>query len=225
MSDYVPVTTSDSGSKVAADEVAVNGSTLYFQRIKLALGADNAVDMDVDSGQQTAANSIPVVIASNQTQVIVGGSAAHSDAAVGNPILLGARAEGVEPTAVSASDMARLYTDLVGKLIVLPYGEPTAFVSGTGSMGTTTDTIIMSSSTGKKIFVTQILMTNKAADGSVAYVKGGGAVIYQGYCSACGGFAVTLPAPLVVPSGCNLILNQLANTGSLYMSATGYNGV
>lgn len=50
---------------VAADDIG----GVKYQRVKITLGADGAADMDLDSGQQTMANSVPVAIASNQTAV------------------------------------------------------------------------------------------------------------------------------------------------------------
>ena len=52
---------------VAADDIG----GVKYQRVKITLGADGAADMDLDSGQQTMANSMPVAIASNQTAVPV----------------------------------------------------------------------------------------------------------------------------------------------------------
>ena len=45
--------TQGAGTNFAADDV---GGVLY-PRLKLALGADGAADMDLDSGQQTMVNS------------------------------------------------------------------------------------------------------------------------------------------------------------------------
>lgn len=55
---------------VAADDIG----GVKYQRVKITLGADGAADMDLDSGQQTMANSVPVAIASNQTAVPVSAS-------------------------------------------------------------------------------------------------------------------------------------------------------
>lgn len=55
------------GAILASDEI---GGAQY-QRVKIALGADGAWDMDLDSGQQSMATSLPVVIASDQTVIPV----------------------------------------------------------------------------------------------------------------------------------------------------------
>lgn len=61
MADNVTIT-AGVGTTIAADEIA----GVKYQRVKLVLGADGAADLDVDSGQQVMANSVPVVVASDQ---------------------------------------------------------------------------------------------------------------------------------------------------------------
>lgn len=65
MADNVDITPG-TGATVAADLV---GGALY-QRVKLAIGADGEA-ADLDSGQQTMANSVPMTLASDQTDVKV----------------------------------------------------------------------------------------------------------------------------------------------------------
>src|SRR5262249_15279403 len=68
MADNIQTPTgSGSDPAVATDDIG----GAHFQKIKIALGAENEFDMLVDSGQQTMANSIPVVIAANQSPIPV----------------------------------------------------------------------------------------------------------------------------------------------------------
>ena len=60
------------GTVIATDDVG----GAHYQRMKLTLGADGAVDMDLDSGQQMMANSAPVTIASDQSAVPIAAAAA-----------------------------------------------------------------------------------------------------------------------------------------------------
>lgn len=69
MADNVPIT-AGTGTDVATDDVG----SVHYQKVKLALGADGAIDTLLDSGQQTMANSAPVVIASDQSEVPVSNS-------------------------------------------------------------------------------------------------------------------------------------------------------
>jgi hypothetical protein len=65
MADNVGIT-SGSGTAIACDDIG----SVFYQRVKLAMGADGAADMDLDSGQQVMASSLPVAIASNQSAVL-----------------------------------------------------------------------------------------------------------------------------------------------------------
>lgn len=66
MADNVAIT-AGAGTSIATDDV----SSVHYQVIKVALGLDGVIDTLLDSGQQTMAASLPVVIASNQTAVPV----------------------------------------------------------------------------------------------------------------------------------------------------------
>jgi len=61
MADNVAITPG-SGATVRTDDI----SGVQIQVVKIALGADGAEDLLIDSGQQTKANSLPVAIASDQ---------------------------------------------------------------------------------------------------------------------------------------------------------------
>lgn len=77
MADNVSIT-AGSGTVIAADEVTRNAISEKQQIIKISLGAEGAFDTLVDSGQQTMANSLPVVLASNQTSLPVTQSTAEA---------------------------------------------------------------------------------------------------------------------------------------------------
>lgn len=78
MADNVPVT-GGSGHTIAADEVTRNATPEKQQIIKISLGADGAFDNLVDSGEQPAAASLPVVrssdAATHETMASLQGSA------------------------------------------------------------------------------------------------------------------------------------------------------
>jgi hypothetical protein len=58
---------SGSDPAVATDEI----DSVHYQKVKLALGAENVVDTLLQAGQQSMANSLPVAIAANQTPIPV----------------------------------------------------------------------------------------------------------------------------------------------------------
>lgn len=59
------------GTNVAVDEVTQSAVDYQLQVMKLGLGADGALDRYLKNGQEAMADSLPVVIASNQTPVTV----------------------------------------------------------------------------------------------------------------------------------------------------------
>ena len=70
MADTITIKDSANADKVVAtDEVTRNAVSEHQQVMKLSLGADGACDLLVDSGQQTMAASVPVVLASDQSAV------------------------------------------------------------------------------------------------------------------------------------------------------------
>ena len=187
------------------------------------LAANSGVDIgDVDV---TSVAGMPT--GSNATQVQ--GTVAHDSAAANNPILNGGYAINAEPTAVANADVARLITDLVGKLITLPYANPENFLNGkTASITGTSDTsVIAAQGAGVRIYVTQVTVTNgHATVGTYVNIKDGTTSLYTGYAAAAGGgFAITFPVPLRLTANTAL---QAANetTGSdTRVSASGYKGV
>lgn len=68
MADNIQTPTG-SGSDPAVATDQIGGA--HYQKIKIVLGAENELDAIVDSGQQTMANSLPVVVASNQSPIPV----------------------------------------------------------------------------------------------------------------------------------------------------------
>lgn len=72
MADNITIKDGASADQVVAcDEVTRNATTEKQQIVKIGLGAEGAHDTLVDSGQQTMANSLPVVLASDQASIPV----------------------------------------------------------------------------------------------------------------------------------------------------------
>lgn len=68
MADNVTIPTTGAGTAtpvIATDDVA----SVHYQKIKIALGSDGAIDTLLDSGQQLSANSAPVVLASDHGDI------------------------------------------------------------------------------------------------------------------------------------------------------------
>ncbi len=157
---------------------------------------------------------------------------AHDAADSGSPQKVGGRARSSEIAAVANNDRSDFLTDLVGKLIVLPYANPENFVSGaiTSAMtGTTSTSLIAAPASGLRNYITQITVSNSHATigtdiviqdgsgGTTLYVIPAGAVY--------GGAVLTFPTPLRQPTTATAIYCANVTTGSsTKVSASGYKG-
>lgn len=112
MADNVEIT-AGSGTTVAADDI----SSVWFQRVKIAVGADGAHDGDLDYGQAAAAASIPVVLASD-TDFVKAEDAAHSSGDKGIAALA-VRQDTAAALAGTAGDYTPLGVDALNNLRVI----------------------------------------------------------------------------------------------------------
>lgn len=191
-----------------------------------ALTANQSVNMAQVGGTNTVTAGV------NGTQA-VGGNVATNVAIGTNPINLGAQAISSENTAVTATRMAQLVTDLVGKLIVLPYANPENFVSGaiTSAMtGTTSTSLLAAPAAGLRNYITQITISNAHATvGTDVIIQdgNGGTTLYTIPAAAVyGGATVHFPVPLRQPTTATAIYCANVTTGaSTKVSASGYKGI
>jgi hypothetical protein len=117
--------------------------------LSIAAGDNNIGNVDIASiaaGDNNIGNvdivtmpNVTLAAGTNTNEVV--GDAAHDAAAAGNPVLVAARANANEPTAVSADgDVTHLWADLLGRLVVItghPSPEAPATVNATASGNTT----------------------------------------------------------------------------------------
>jgi hypothetical protein len=150
----------------------------------------------------------------------------------GNPLKVGGRARSSEQTAKSNDDRADFITDLVGKLITLPYANPENFVSGaiTSAMtGTTSTSLIAAPASGLRNYITQITVSNAHATvGTDVIIQdgSGGTTLYTIPAAAVyGGAVITFPVPLRQPTTATALYCANVTTGaSTKVSASGYKG-
>lgn len=159
-------------------------------------------------------------------------SVAHDGADSGNPLKIGGRARSSEIAAIANNDRSDLLTDLVGKLIVLPYANPENFVSGaiTSAMtGTTSTSLIAAPASGLRNYITQITVScAHATQGTDIIIQdgSGGTTLYVIPAGALyGGASITFPTPLRQPTTATAIYCANVTTGSsTKVSASGYKG-
>lgn len=213
--------TPGSGATVAADEI----TGVLHQRVKISVGADGEA-ADLDSGQATSANSLPVVVASDQSAIEVVGDAAHDAPVAGNPLLQGAYAANAMPTAVANGDVARLISDLYGRLITAPYAPPEKFQKYTSpaDITDTSDDAVFSAVASVKHYITHFsAMCSHATVGTWVYLKDGSTVIYSGYCApAGGGFVATFPIPLVGTANTAINVANATTSSAVRVNVSGY---
>ena len=97
----------------------------------------------------------------------------------------------------------------------------TAAMTGTGNVE-----VIAAQGAGVKLYITHILVTNSHATvGTVVEIKNDTTVVYRGYAAALGGgFAVTLPVPLVLTANKALQAANVTNGSNTYVCASGWAG-
>lgn len=150
-----------------------------------------------------------------------------------NPILIGGQAVSSENSANTTAKLSQLVTDLVGKLIVLPYANPENFVSGaitTAMTGTTSTSLIAAPASGLRNYITQITVSNAHATvGTDVIIQdgSGGTTLYTIPAAAVyGGATITFPTPLRQPTTATAIYCANVTTGaSTKVSAVGYKGI
>jgi hypothetical protein len=154
----------------------------------------------------------------------IAGTKDHDAADDGSPVKVGGRARSSEVTAVANNDRTDFITDLVGKLITLPYANPENFVSGT-----TSTSLIAAPASGLRNYITQITVSN--AHGTVGtdvviQDGSGGTTLYTIPAAALyGGAVLTFPVPLRQPTTATAIYCANVTTGaSTKVSASGYKG-
>ncbi len=173
-----------------------------------------------------------VTVTGGALSVTSSGGVAHDAADSGNPTKIGGRARSSEIAAVANNDRSDLLTDLVGKLIVLPYANPENFVSGaiTSAMtGTTSTSLIAAPASGLRNYITTIIVSNSHATIGTDIViqdgSGGTTLLTIPAAAVYGGAAITLPTPLRQPTTATAIYCANVTTGaSTKVSAVGYKG-
>lgn len=211
------------GSKADAKSTATDTTSITIMQVLKQISASVQAP---PSQAVTNAGTFAVQAAS-------AGDVAHDGVDSGNPVKIGGKAVSSETTAVSAGDRTNLVTDLVGKLITLPYANPENFVSGaiTSAMtGTTSTSLVAAPAAGLRNYITTIICSNAHATVGTDIViqdgSGGTTLLTIPAAAVYGGAVITLPTPLRQPTTATAIYCANVTTGaSTKVSAVGYKGV
>ena len=197
-------------------------------------GNSLTVDGAVTVTNATAANLKAEVVGTGTfaVQAAAAGDVAHDAVDSGNPLKVGGKATNAEPAAVASGDRANFITDLVGKLITLPYSNPENFVSGaiTSAMTSTTSTsLVAAPAAGLRNYITTIIVTNSHAtvgtDVIIQDGSGGTTLLTIPAAAVYGGAVITLPTPLRQPTTATALYCANVTSGAnTKVSAVGYKG-
>jgi len=92
------------------------------------------------------------------------GNVAHDAVDSGNPVKVGGIAYAADPAAVSALDRTNMYSDQLGKLVIVPLACRALIVQATVTLTTTTETTILAAAgAGIYLDVSWIMLTNTSA--------------------------------------------------------------
>jgi hypothetical protein len=223
------------------------GTEAAAQRVTIASDSTGVLSVDDNGGALTIDGSLTTVTTVTTVSTVtsvtavagmptgasataVQGTVAHDSAAAQNPVQVGGMAVSALPAAVANADVARLITDLVGRLITLPYANPENTIKGCSAAitdTTATNVIATDSGAGLKWYVTSIMVTNSHATvGTLVTIQddeGSPTVLWQGYAAALGGgFALTFPVPLATAAAAHIHAVCGTTGSSIYVCAAAY---
>lgn len=179
---------------------------------------DNSGTITVDDGGTS------LTVDGSVTATCVG-NAAHDAAVSGNPVLTAAEARSSENTAVANGDVARLITDLVGKLITSPYAPSDLTWQGTGSKTDTSDLAVKAAAgSGVRNYITSIIVANTSSTDTTVIVKDGSTEICRVPAPANSGAVLQFPVPLKGTANTAVNIASAASVSTMYITAAGYTG-
>jgi hypothetical protein len=226
MADNTTLNVMTGGDVIASDDI----TGVKYQVVKIALGAADAVDMHLDSGQQTMANSLPVAIASNQGSLPVADDSHIADSAAftqstSHVMPDGYLVDDTSPDVLSEHDIgaARITTD---RKCIVAIGEAGAnFVRGGGAKTDTTDQSIMAApGSGYFNYLCWIALYNSSVTNTYVSVKEGSNVVAVIPLPAYGGAVVSFPTPIRGADNAVIYLASGASVTTAQLYGGGYKG-
>jgi hypothetical protein len=145
-----------------------------------------------------------------------------------NVLAVGAAAVNAEQTAATNGQAQRIVTDLVGKLIELPYANPENYVQGatTAQTGSTVVSVIASAGGSLRNYITSCQVTNTSSTNTFMQITDGASTVMATIpMPANGGAVVTFPSPLKGTAATATEALPGAAVTSWYVSCQGYKGL
>lgn len=188
-------------------------------------------------GQAVMASSVPVVVASDQSAIPVGGAAAAGAALSGNPVPAGAEVRTSRRSGESNADVLPLQANAIGFVMVTADALAGDKWNSTAVITSTSDTTIKASDSGLRQVLTHMSLTNDSGVALRAALYDGtsaGTKIGEWLLPAGGGVVVTSTSGFITTAGNALTLKLSAapsgtvpsgGTAAVLMAATGWRGV
>lgn len=189
MTDNIAVT-AGTGTTIAADDI---GAGILAQRVKPVWGPDGTGnDIDIASGkplpvqlrsstgtelvisalgQAAMAASAPVVIASDQTKLIVHGDTAAAATDANNPVKIGGVGKTTNPTAVTDGQRVNATFDKLGKLIAVGAIRDLKGVTQTQISASTSETTIVAAVASTFLDLYGLILANTGASTTKVTIK------------------------------------------------------
>lgn len=199
----------------------------------VAAGAAISTHAPVMIGGSDGTNVQRVRLDTSGRPVVVGPVQHDSAVSTDAPVMNSGEARSTERAAVASADVCRMITDLVGKLVTLPYTIPETMVAGrTAAMTGTGDTaVIAAGGAGVRTYVTSIIITNSHATvGTEVIIKDNTTELLRVYVPALNGtagpnsIAIDLPVPLRLSANTALNAANVTTGSNTYVAAVGYRG-
>jgi hypothetical protein len=185
----------------------------------LPAGTNNIGDVDI-----VTMPNVTLAAGTNTNEVV--GDVAHDIPVSGNPVLVAARANANEPTAVSADgDATHLWADLVGRLVVItghPNPEAPVTVNATASGNTT---VIAAPGASVSLYICKASVHNRDSANVVVTLQdgAGGTARWRAELAAEGGGALIDFGTRGWKLTANTLLNvNLGGAGSVDVNVTSY---
>ena len=220
MADNISIT-QGSGTTIATEDV----SGVQHQKVKLEFGTDGVATLVSASDPLPITGTVTVDTSALATSAKQNtGNTSLGSIDTKTPSLGQALAASSVPVVLTAAQISNL-TPLTN---ILPYTASSGLVSGaTSDITNQTATTIITGVASNYLYITNILVTNSHATvGTFVNIteETSGTVLYTGYAAALGGgFSITLPAPLKVPTAGKALQATCVTTGTnVRASASGY---
>lgn len=204
---------------VASDQSAIK-IKVYDGSGNIINSTSSALNVSTQSGSTTA---VTQATASNLNATVVpSNSTAAAIPSVAQPI--GTNAVSADPTATTSTYNTIPLSDLLGKLVTVPYAIPQNWYSGTASATGLSSTSLIPAISGYKLGLTQITIVNTGSTTTFVNLQDGnsGTTKYVAPAPAGGGSVITLPTPVYNTSGNAWYFAAGIANSTIYVSATAF---